>query len=94
MGSIPDEVTEFFNLPNPSSHTMTLGFSQSLIEMSTRKCFLVSEVRPVHNADNLTAICELSGKCAITSLWASKARYRVSFTFTIVVLKFCTIEVT
>jgi hypothetical protein len=35
-GSIPEEVTGFFNWPNPSSHTMTLGSTQSLIEMSTR----------------------------------------------------------
>jgi hypothetical protein len=28
MGSIHDEVTEFFNLPNPSGHNMTLGFTQ------------------------------------------------------------------
>jgi hypothetical protein len=32
----PDEVTEFLNLSNPSSRTMALGSTQSLIEMSTR----------------------------------------------------------
>jgi hypothetical protein len=35
-GSIPDEVTGFFNLPNPSSRTMTLGSTQPQTEMSTR----------------------------------------------------------
>jgi hypothetical protein len=36
-GSIPDVVIGFFNLPNPSSRTMALGFTQPLTEMSTRK---------------------------------------------------------
>jgi hypothetical protein len=34
--SIPDEVIEFFNLPNPSSRTMALGSTQPLTEMSAR----------------------------------------------------------
>jgi hypothetical protein len=36
VGSIPDEVISFFNLPNPSSRTVALGSTQSLIEMSAR----------------------------------------------------------
>jgi hypothetical protein len=32
---VPDEV-DFFNSPNPSSHTMALGSTQPLIEISTR----------------------------------------------------------
>jgi hypothetical protein len=36
VGSIPDEITGFFNLPNPSSRTMALGSTQPLTEMSTR----------------------------------------------------------
>jgi hypothetical protein len=36
MGSIPDEVTRFLNLPKPSSHIMTLGLTQPLTEMNTR----------------------------------------------------------
>jgi hypothetical protein len=35
-GSIPNEVTGFFNWPNPSSRTMALGSTQPLTEMSTR----------------------------------------------------------
>jgi hypothetical protein len=35
-GLIPDEVTGFFNLPNPSSRAMALGTTQPLTEMSTR----------------------------------------------------------
>jgi hypothetical protein len=35
-GSIADEVTGFFNWPNPSSRTIALGWSQPLTEMSTR----------------------------------------------------------
>jgi hypothetical protein len=38
-GSSPDQVTEFlFSLPNPSSRAMVVDLTQSLIEMSTRKC--------------------------------------------------------
>jgi hypothetical protein len=35
-GSIPAEVTGFFNSPNPSSRTMDPGSTQPLREMSTR----------------------------------------------------------
>jgi hypothetical protein len=35
-GSIPDGVTEFFHLHNPSGRTMALGSTQALTEMSTR----------------------------------------------------------
>jgi hypothetical protein len=35
-GSIPDEVIGYFSLPNPSSHTMALGSTQPLTEISTR----------------------------------------------------------
>jgi hypothetical protein len=53
---IPDEVN-FFNLPNPSSRTMTLGSTHPLTEMSTKN-IPGGEGRPGRNADNLTAICE------------------------------------
>jgi hypothetical protein len=56
MGSSPKEV-DFFNLPNPSSHTIALGSTQPLTEMSTR-IFLGGKGRPAHKADNRTAICE------------------------------------
>jgi hypothetical protein len=35
MQIIPDEV-DFFNLSNPPSHTIALGSTQPLTEMSTR----------------------------------------------------------
>jgi hypothetical protein len=39
-GKSPDEVTEFlFNLLNPSSRSMGLGFTQPLTKISIRKCF-------------------------------------------------------
>jgi hypothetical protein len=53
---ISDEVTGFFNLPNPSSRTMAMGSTQSLTEMSTTN-LPGSEIRPTRKAD-LTAICE------------------------------------
>jgi hypothetical protein len=53
---VPDEV-DFFNLPNPSSHTMALVSTQPLTEMSTRN-FLGGKKRPAHRADDLAAIYE------------------------------------
>jgi hypothetical protein len=55
-GSTPDEV-DFFNLPNPSICTLTLGLTQPLTEMSTRNLPVVKR-RPALKADKLTTICE------------------------------------
>jgi hypothetical protein len=44
----------FFNLPNPSSHTMALGSTQSLTEMSARN-LPGGKKRPARRADNLAA---------------------------------------
>jgi hypothetical protein len=41
---------------------MTLGLTQSLTEMSTRN-LSGGKGQPVCKADNLKAICKLSGKC-------------------------------
>jgi hypothetical protein len=70
----------FFNSPNPSSRTMALG-------------------RPARKADNLTAICEpivykmWEPRC-LTTLWASTASYRDTFTFTDLMLEFVRTEQT
>jgi hypothetical protein len=56
-GSIPDEVTGFFNWPNPSSRTMALGLTQPLTETATGNPPR-DKGRPARGADNLTAICE------------------------------------
>jgi hypothetical protein len=56
-GSIPDEVTGFFNSPNSSSRTMVLGSTQPVTDMSTRN-LPGGKVRSARKADNLTAICE------------------------------------
>jgi hypothetical protein len=56
-GSISNKVTGFISSPKPSSRTMTLGSTQSLIEMSTRN-IPGGKGRPASKADNLTAICE------------------------------------
>jgi hypothetical protein len=53
-GSIPDDVIEFINLPNPSSGTMALGSTQPLTEMSTRNLPEGKE----WPADKLTSIFE------------------------------------
>jgi hypothetical protein len=57
MGSNPDEVIGFFNWPNPSDRTMTLGSTQPLIEMSSRN-IPGGKGLPARKADYLTAICE------------------------------------
>jgi hypothetical protein len=80
---IPDEV-DVFNLPNPSSRTMVLGSTQPLTEMSTRN-IPGGEGRSAHKADNLTAISEptvykMWEPQYLTTLWASMACYRDSFT--------------
>jgi hypothetical protein len=56
-GSIPDEVTGFFDLPNPSSRTIALGSTQPLTEMSSSN-LPGGKGRPACKADNFTAICE------------------------------------
>jgi hypothetical protein len=56
-GSIPNEVIEFFKLPNPSSRTMALVSTQPLTEMGTRN-IPVGKWLLARKADNLTAICE------------------------------------
>jgi hypothetical protein len=58
MASLPDEVIGFFNGPNSSSHTMALGSTQPLTEMSTRN-LPGGKGQPAREAGNLTAICEL-----------------------------------
>jgi hypothetical protein len=57
-GSIPDEIIDFFfNLPNPSSRTVSLGSTQPLIEMSTRN-LPGGKGRAARKVHSLTAICE------------------------------------
>jgi hypothetical protein len=53
---VPDEI-DVFNLPNPSSRTMALGWTQPLTEMSTRNV-PGGKKRPARRADNLAAIYE------------------------------------
>jgi hypothetical protein len=48
---------DFFNLPNPSSHTVDMGSTQPLTEMSVGN-IPGGKARPVRKTDMLTAICE------------------------------------
>jgi hypothetical protein len=64
---------------------MALGSIHPLTEMSTR-ILPGGKGRPARKADNLTAICELIfykmwEPRRLTTLWASTACYRDSFTF-------------
>jgi hypothetical protein len=49
-GLNPDEVIDFFKLPNPSSRTLALEFTQPLTKMSTRNL-------AGGKADNLVSRC-------------------------------------
>jgi hypothetical protein len=53
----PMRALDFVYLPNPSSHTMILGSTKPLTDLSTR-IFPGVKRRPVRKADNLTANCE------------------------------------
>jgi hypothetical protein len=56
-GSNPDEVIGFFNWPNPSNRTMSLGSTQPLTEMNTWN-IPGGKGRPPRKADYLTVIYE------------------------------------
>jgi hypothetical protein len=49
---------DFFNLPKSCSHTMALGPTQPLTEVSTRYFPVGGKGRPARKADNLTTTCE------------------------------------
>jgi hypothetical protein len=64
---ITDEA-DFFNLPNPSSRTITLGSTQPLTKMRTRN-LPGGKKRPARRADNLAAIYEQNvWKCGSLNL--------------------------
>jgi hypothetical protein len=72
---------------------MALGLTQPLTEMSTRNLPGDKE-QPAHEADNLTAICELIVKEMweprhFTTLSASTAWYRDNSTFSYIDLLSC-----
>jgi hypothetical protein len=54
-GLIPDEVTEFINLPNPSSRNMSSGSTQPLTEIKIRK-LLGDKGRPAGMSGNLVSL--------------------------------------
>jgi hypothetical protein len=59
-GRLPVRATDqvdFFNLPNPSNHTMALGLTQPLAEMSTRN-IPGDKKQLLRRADNLSTIYE------------------------------------
>jgi hypothetical protein len=51
----PMRSLNFFNVLDPSNCTVALGFTQPVIDVSTRKSS--GSTRPARKADNLTAVC-------------------------------------
>jgi len=67
-GSIPDGVVGIF-WHSPSGHTMALGLTQPLTEMSTRNISWGWR-RAVHRSDNLTTfMCRLSWNLGASTSW-------------------------
>jgi hypothetical protein len=76
---------------------MALGSTESLTEMSTRN-LLGGKGPPARKADNLTAICEsviwkMREPRRHTTLWASTAYYKDSFTFFFLTSSYSKIEI-
>jgi hypothetical protein len=74
-----------FSWPNPFSCTIALGLTRPLTEISTGN-ILAGKGRSARKTEYLTAICEpivykMREPWRLTTLWASTACYRNSFTF-------------
>ena len=71
-GSIPDSFFQIFHWHNPSGHTMALGLTQSLTEMSTRDISwgVKADGRPARRTDNLnTSMCQLPWNLTASNSW-------------------------
>jgi len=76
VGSIPDGVIVIFHWHNPSGHTVALGLTKPLTEMSTRHISWGLR-RPVLRADNLTTfMCRLSWNLGASTSWNSQVLSR------------------
>jgi hypothetical protein len=64
-GSNPNGVIGFFSWPNPSSHTMALGSTRPLTEMSTRNLPGVKGGWRVGLTTSQPSVSQLSRKCGI-----------------------------
>jgi hypothetical protein len=84
VGSIPDEVIEFFNWPNPSSRTMVLRSAQTLTKWVPGiflGCKGGRRIRLTTLSPSVSWLLEDVGTLRSTAPWASMVCYRDSFTF-------------
>jgi hypothetical protein len=78
MGLVPNDVTGFFNGPNPSSLTMAQGSTQLFTKMSIRNLSGGKRLAALKAATS-----QLSVSQRLTTLWPSMACYGDSFTFNV-----------
>jgi hypothetical protein len=86
LASNPNEdIGFFFNLPNPPNHTVAVGSTQPLTEMSARNLPEGSKARPERKSNNFTTVSadypENVGTSTSRILWTSAACYRDSYTY-------------
>jgi hypothetical protein len=67
-GANTDEVIELFNLPNPTSHSIDLGLTQPLTEMSSRELLWVKCERRIRLTASPPSVSRLSRKCGMIDI--------------------------